>query len=106
MADTPSPDSFHGFLRLLFVLGRADQSAALRIGHQAPGQKFGQILTTPLEAVTKVLPFFAGQNLWFEVNESSYSEPFGRSSEGDITRLTALWADLDFKGATDGKKPG
>jgi P4 family phage/plasmid primase-like protien len=47
----------------------------------------------------------AGQNAWFEVQRSSYMGDKGRSSEGHITQLVALYADIDFKSG-DVSRPG
>lgn len=36
-------------------------------------------------------------NVWFEVQPSAYAAPEGRSKAGDITRLAAIYADIDYK---------
>lgn len=42
-------------------------------------------------------------NFWFELNPSLYNEPKGRSSAQHVTRLTALYADLDYVDKPGGK---
>ena len=88
------------FPRLLTLLGRDKDVIRLARGDT-------QIFTStpiPAENVPPALDalFANGQwNLWYEVNQTNYTPTGGRSSAQHITRLSALWADLDYK-----PKPG
>ena len=89
------------FPRLLTLLGRDKDVIRLARGDT-------QIFTStpiPAENIPPALDaLFASDgkwNLWYEVNQTSYTPTGGRSSAQHITRLSALWADLDYK-----PKPG
>jgi P4 family phage/plasmid primase-like protien len=45
------------------------------------------------------------RHVWFEINATSYAKPAGRSSARDITRLNALYVDIDFKDTGMGSIP-
>lgn len=89
------------FPKLLALLGRDTDVIRLARGDT-------QIFTSTPIAGENIAPaldalFKSGGkwNLWFEVNQTSYAPTGGRSSAQHITRLSALWADLDYK-----PKPG
>lgn len=81
------------FTDLLAVLGRTEPT--IRLGMQQPGGEFtsAAIDQQYLDTVVERAP----GNLWFEVNPSSHVGDKGRTSAADVTRLVALWADLDYK---------
>jgi P4 family phage/plasmid primase-like protien len=85
------------FYQLLSVLGR-DNDAAVRIGWATNEVDFRQKLVG-----RDIVPSFIdglltqNTNAYFEINPSSHDGK-GRSSAHEITRLVALWADVDFKG--------
>lgn len=92
------------FPRLLSLLGRENDIIWLARGDATT------FTTTPIP-FANILPAMEALsrgkwNVWFEVNRSLYQGNSGRSSAGHITRLNALWADLDFKdnglGSLDG----
>jgi P4 family phage/plasmid primase-like protien len=93
-----NPDDFP---RLLRLLGRDNDVIRL-----ARGDAHTTFTVTPIPAANIPQAMDAlnsnGQwNVWYEVNDSLYAGQGGRSSAEHITRVAALWADLDFK-----PKPG
>lgn len=89
------PD-YSGFIQLLEMLGRTGDT--LRLGRANAVDQFKAVPVTyeQIPAALDVLNNHAF-NVWFEINPSNFDRPAGRSKAGDITRLTALYADLDFK---------
>lgn len=84
-----------GFLRLLTTLDRSHDD--VRFGHSE-----NHDFATTKVANADIAAWLEGivpleRNVWFEINPSSFSADLGRSSEGDITRLSALYVDVDFK---------
>lgn len=88
------PSSFHS---LLSVLGR-DSDVAIRIGWATNEVDFRQKLVAR-EALPEFIQGLIANhtNAYFEINPSTH-EGKGRSSANEISRLVALWADVDFKG--------
>jgi P4 family phage/plasmid primase-like protien len=84
------------FVTLLKLLKRDGDT--IRIAYQKPDIAFSN---SPVifENVDAAVTLLTEQqlNVWFEINESNYVAAKGRSSEQNITRLSALYADLDFK---------
>lgn len=89
------------FQKLLIALGRKGE--VIRICRAKDGHPFSAMpveyarIPEHLEALNG-----AGFNVWFELNPSAYTLPAGRSNASDITGLSALYADLDFKPAPQG----
>lgn len=83
-----------GFERLLTILGRATEP--LRVGYGTTN--FQQVLV-PAEGVSDFIDQAVTHqvNVWYEINPTSYLLEYGRSNANNITRLAALWADIDFK---------
>ncbi len=84
---------------LLALLGRTDSH--VRLGIQAPGQAFTPLRVRRADLDATLHQIADTANLWFEVNPSTYALESGRSSATHISRLTALWCDIDYK-----EKPG
>jgi len=89
------------FQKLLIALGR--EGEVIRICRAKDGHPFSAMpvefdrIPEHLEALNE-----AGFNVWFELNPSAYTLPAGRSNASDVLRLSALYADLDFKPAPQG----
>lgn len=92
------------FSRLLTRLSR--DAEPIRIAH-SDNMNFRVALVAPehLDAAIDRLNA-ESENVWFEVNPSAYAESYGRSSAHHVTRLAALWADLDYKDSGLGGEPG
>lgn len=82
------------FLQLLTLL-RRDDTVRLARGNDTEFRAF----PVPHHQLAPVLDQVATDqwNIWYEINPSLYSQNAGRSSAEHITRLVALYADLDFK---------
>lgn len=87
------------FIQLLSILGRTDGAEVIRLA-RGTADSFS-IFPVPLKDVAATLERLRTEqcNVWFEINPSAYSQQSGRSSAAHVTRLTALYADLDFKDA-------
>lgn len=92
------------FRRLLARLGRS--ADPIRVGY-SDNQIFKStyVDSAHLDRVIDHLRD-TGMNVWFEVNPSLYDAEQGRSSAQHITRLAAVWADLDFKDSGLGSEDG
>lgn len=64
--------------------------------HQAPGGAFRADIVPAEDAPAVALALGPGVNVWFGVNPVT-RDAAGRGSIEDVTRLAALWADLDVK---------
>lgn len=84
------------FHRLLALLGRADEGNIRFVrGETSYVHGFRGNVENALDIINSANE--APAHLWYEYNESRFSNPKGRSSESDISRVTALIADIDFK---------
>jgi P4 family phage/plasmid primase-like protien len=85
-----------GFLTLLALLRRTD--GQIRIATSVDGQFYAPNVVA-IENVVKAVDALRdrGAHAWFEVNPSGPRPPGRRAQATDITRLAALWADLDLK---------
>lgn len=84
-----------GFAQLLTRVGHAP-AAAVTICHQEPGRPFTVTWTTAELAPEVADTYAATSDVWFNVN-GLWSRDAGRGRTQDVTRLAALWADLDVK---------
>lgn len=82
------------FIELLSRLGRTAQDD-VTICYQSPNQKFAA-KTIKVELVDSVVNALdaLGNNIWYEINPSKVS---GRATAKDITRLAAVFIDIDYK---------
>jgi len=91
---------YSGFYELLKLLGREDETIRIARG------KEGVFANSPIvyEKIPDALDVLNANeyNAWFEINPSNFNRETGRSNADDITRLTALYADLDFKAKPNG----
>lgn len=88
------------FPRLLTLLGRDND--VLRLCMMGTDHQFRVTPMPALNAAAALEAVLGGTfDVWFEVNPTLYTAAGGRSSAPHITRLAAIWADLDFKA-----KPG
>jgi P4 family phage/plasmid primase-like protien len=89
------------FPRLLTLLGRDND--ILRLCMMGTDHQF-RVTPIPAGNAAAALEAVLGApfDVWFEVNPTLYTSPGGRSSAPHITRLAAIWADLDFKPAPGG----
>ena len=87
-------DSPSQFQELLSRLGRSDDDN-VTICYQSSVQKFSA-KTIKVELVASVVDALdsLSNNIWFEINPSSVQ---GRATAKDITRLAAVFADIDYK---------
>ncbi len=82
------------FQELLERLGRSEEES-LAVCYQSAAQGFRvkqtkvKFADTVVEALTEM-----SNNVWYEINPSSAS---GRAKAEDITRLAAVWIDIDYK---------
>jgi len=83
-----------GFDRLLDVLGH-DPGAAVVVCHKRPGEAFTPVWTTADKA-PEVADDHSGADVWFSVNSLPHKGS-GRGTASDVTRLSAVYADLDVK---------
>ena len=91
---------YSGFYELLKLLGRESETIRIARG------RAGEFANTPFDygnipAALDVLEQNQ-YNAWFEINPSNFNRPTGRSNADDISRLTALYADLDYKTKPNG----
>lgn len=91
---------YSGFYELLKLLGR--EGEAIRIARG----KAGEFANAPVDydKIPQALELLEASqyNAWFEINPSDFNRPTGRSNAEDISRLTALYADLDYKAKPNG----
>ena len=87
-------DSPSQFVELLNRLGREDNDN-VTICYQSSKQKFAA-KTIKVELVDSVVDALdsLSNNIWFEINPSSVQ---GRATAKDITRLAAVFVDIDYK---------
>lgn len=87
-------------LRLLKLLGREGQPIRLVRGDATEVKA----VELGAEHITEALKVAEQErwNLWFEVQPSSFNRPYGRSKASDITRLAALYVDIDYKAKPHG----
>lgn len=95
------------FSELLHRLGR-DNDQAIRMVFITPEKVDSPLIATEhLEAAIE-LRTDERWNTYFEINPSSYTDERGRSSARHITRLAALYVDIDYKdggmGSIDGAR--
>lgn len=81
--------------RLLAALGRSDEP--IRFGVSTPSGFSTSLIPAALvdDAVQRAVD--NPVNLYFEVNPSSHGATPGRTVAGEVTRLAAIWADIDYK---------
>ena len=91
---------YSGFYELLKLLGREGETIRIARG------KEGEFANTPIDyaKIPDALDVLTANsyNAWFEINPSTFNRSTGRSNADDISRLTALYADLDFKPKPNG----
>ena len=82
------------FQELLERLGRTPEDT-LAVCYQSASQGF-RVKNTKVEFADLVVETLTdlGANVWYEINPSSAT---GRAKAEDITRLSAVWIDIDFK---------
>lgn len=82
------------FQELLERLGRSEEDA-LTVCYQSAAQGF-KVKTTKVKFADTVVETLTEleANVWYEINPSSVS---GRAKADDITALSAVWIDIDFK---------
>ena len=87
-------DSPSQFKELLSRLGREAEDN-VTICYQSATQKFAA-KTIKVELVDSVVDALdsLSNNIWFEINPSGVA---GRATAKDITRLAAVFADIDYK---------
>lgn len=87
-------DSPSQFIELLGRLGR-ELDDNVTICYQSATQKFAA-KTIKVELVDSVVDALdsLSNNIWFEINPSSVT---GRATANDITKLAAVFADIDYK---------
>lgn len=90
------------FHTLLDRLDRTNQPLRLA---SVRGNRFFSFPSSRDEAA-QVIADMQDEHLWFEINESSHRGTDGRSKAADITRLNALYIDIDFKTAGMGSQAG
>ena len=86
------------FAALLGTLGfTADEFVSL--GYQKPGGAFRTAVLAPADAVGAVAEASTTADMYFGVNPVAGPprKDAGRGKESDVTRLAALWCDLDVK---------
>ena len=85
------------FQELLERLGRDAQNEHVNIAYQSAKQGF-KVRTTSVTMADSVVEALNDLecNVWYEINPSIAR---GRSKAEDITRLSAVWIDIDFKNA-------
>lgn len=94
-------DAFHNtealtFPTLLEILGyRDDEHVA--VCSQPAGGVFSSQVMPPGAAPDYVVSLGDGVNVWVSVNPTKGPRETGRGTEADVTRLAALFADLDVK---------
>lgn len=86
---------------LLGVLGFTDDEF-VSLGYQKPGGKFHTAVMSPGDAIDAAAKIPVTANAYFGVNpvRGPVRSNAGRGTEADVTRLAALWADLDVKPAS------
>ena len=84
------------FAELLTRIGREGQAVRLAYGQGRGGFSTALVPHDHLEQAIDTATE-AGYNVWFEINPSNFDSDKGRSSAGHITRLAALYVDIDFK---------
>lgn len=100
--DSPSPATDRPFYRLLEILGRTDDPIRLCVAE--PFQVIRSLYrATDVDDAVRAFTA-AGKSVWFEINNAP-NVVGGRTAETDVVRLSALYADIDFKGA-EGAKQG
>lgn len=95
------------FDRLLAVLGRADDPF-VRIGwatHEADFRSMTVARAALPDYIAGLLNVEKPANIYFEINPSTHQGK-GRTAAHEVTRLVALWADIDFKGNGMGNEEG
>ena len=87
-------DSPSQFVELLSRLGRSEDDN-VTICYQSANQKFAA-KTIKVELVDSVVTALdsLSNNVWFEINPSPIN---GRATASDITRLAAVFIDIDYK---------
>lgn len=84
------------FVELLARLGRAGEP--IRLAAEGGGHTFRTWPVQPEQIDAAVdASVERDQNVWYEINPSSFNEDKGRSSSRHITRLATLYVDVDFK---------
>jgi P4 family phage/plasmid primase-like protien len=95
------------FDHLLAVLGRADDQF-VRIGwatHEADFRSMTVARGALSDYIAGLLNAEKPANIYFEINPSDHQGK-GRTAAHEVTRLAALWADIDFKGNGMGNEDG
>lgn len=95
------------FDRLLAVLGRAEDPF-VRVGwatHEADFRSMTVARAALPDYISGLLNAEKPANIYFEINPSSHQGK-GRTAANEVTRLTSLWADIDFKGNGMGNEDG
>ena len=83
------------FLKLLALLGREGEPVRIARGNK---DEFVPTLVKNADLIPAIqLLAQRGYDLWYEINPSNYAAERGRSSAEHVTRLSTLYADLDFK---------
>lgn len=92
------------FVKLLERIGRSGEP--IRLAAEGEGHSFRTWPVQP-EQVDDAVAAAVERNLnvWFEINPSSFDEDKGRSSTKHITRLAALYVDVDYKDGGMGSLP-
>jgi hypothetical protein len=69
------------------------------LGYQKPGGKFWTAVLTPADAIAMAAKIAPGADGYFGVNpiKGPARKNTTRGTEADVTRLAALWCDLDVK---------
>lgn len=85
-------------LRLTDLLEALDYQPGehLSLNHRRPGGVFTSAIITAAEAGNGLLSNLAGADVWYGVNPVEAGSS-GRGTVDGITRLAALWCDLDVK---------
>lgn len=99
----PDPGGERPLERLLTLLGRDQEGVRLCTAANTPGSfRVIPSMYRP-EHVDAAIAAFTQQNLhvYFEINYAPHIGG-GRTTEKDVTRLSALWADIDFKAPPKG----
>lgn len=90
-----------GFRRLSELLGR-EAEPTQRLGY-GNATEFANALVHRDKVDVAIAALTEQEySVWFEVNPSSYDSPKGRSSAQHVTRLVALYADIDYKAKPSG----
>ncbi|MCF8603265.1 AAA family ATPase [Gordonia sp. HY442] len=89
-----STRNYIGLPDLLDLLN-VDVSDRVAVSYRPPGGRFCSVVCSPEEATALAAEKATGADVWFGVNPVGEHVDSGRGTGDDVTRQTALFADLD-----------